>query len=411
MTHLRSVVLSIFYVGIFLSVIDAQRCPASPVISTPANTAEPNIPFNNSNISIYNSAEVGPDNGPNRAAADTFDDAWRSGSTSAGLAGFSTPWSGGAAGTFVNGTTLFTFGVVNVSLSSVNMDSALETGPHPCAGTSLTGDASLTGAGGTSLQDSSPRPAQLAGAGTYLDPSLVGSSTTRNAFRFDFSAAVRSFGAWFGDVETRTDGFGRPAVIRFLDAAGNIIGQDVIIGTSTSAATQPVNCDSSPGGGDPTNLVGCGSKTTTFIGFVDGDLTPRIRSVILIVGDADAGVTLAGNPNNYAGSPEGGTEFLSTIGATLAATISAAPASISGRVVSSGGRGISTVSVSVVDAQTGSVRFGVTNTFGFYTFNGLAAGNDYVVSIRHKRYSFEPSSVLVNLTDDLSGVNFTSVDP
>lgn len=267
--------------------ISAQNCPAAPLLSTPANTVAAGGTFNSGGVTIYNSVEAGPDSAVNRLAADTFDDSWRAGSTAAGLNTFSAPWAGGAAGVFTNGGTLFTFNGVTVTLSSVNMSLTLTTAIHPCAGGSLTPNPSLTGAGGTDMQDSSPRPQQLAGAGTYLDAANIGATTSRNAFRFNFSTPVKSFGAWFGDVETRTDSFGLPAIVRLLDASGNIIGQDVLVGTSTASAAQPASCDSSQGGTDPSGLFGCGSKTTRFIGFVDGAPSLRVSAMLVIVGDAD----------------------------------------------------------------------------------------------------------------------------
>ncbi|MGQ0541252.1 MAG: carboxypeptidase-like regulatory domain-containing protein [Blastocatellia bacterium] len=399
--------ISFLILAVSLSIrVDGQICSAAPTIPTPANTVSASGTFNNSNITIFNSDEAGPDNPGNRTTADTYDDAWRTGSIAAGANFFSTPWAGGAAGTFLNGGTLFTISGITVTLSSVNMDTALETGSHLCFGTSLTSDPSLAGSGGTNLQDDSPRPAQLAGSGTYLEAVNTGDLTSRNALRFQFSSDVRSFGAWFGDLETRTDLFGRPAIIRLLDVNNNIIGQDILVGTST--ADQPNDCDSTQTGRDPFGLSGCGSKTTRFIGFVDNDVTARVRTMLVIVGDADAGLT-AGNPNEYNGSPEGASEHLSMIGATLGIAPTAANASVSGNVLTSSGFGIGRALVTATNPLTGETASTMTNIFGEFTIESLPTGNFYFISVHHKRWTFAEPTRAVQLEDNVFGIDFTAL--
>ena len=81
----------------------------------------------------------------------------------------------------------------------------------------------------------------------------------------------------------------------------------------------------------------------------------------------------------------------------------AAPVSVSGRVVSLKGRGIAGASVNVTD-QSGSSRMVRTNSFGYYLFNDIAAGETYVLSVSHKRYVFSPR--VVSVSKDLSGFDF-----
>ena len=61
------------------------------------------------------------------------------------------------------------------------------------------------------LQDCAPRPQSLYD-GSRPQPrfwnALYGASTDLNAVMFEFPQPVRAFGAWFGDLETRTDGHG-----------------------------------------------------------------------------------------------------------------------------------------------------------------------------------------------------------
>jgi hypothetical protein len=77
----------------------------------------------------------------------------------------------------------------------------------------------------------------------------------------------------------------------------------------------------------------------------------------------------------------------------------AAEATLSGRVVNARGRAIARTVVSLTDAD-GTVRQAMTNSFGYYRFSELEAGQTYVVQARHKQYVFAP--LTVNLTDNLT---------
>jgi hypothetical protein len=87
-------------------------------------------------------------------------------------------------------------------------------------------------------------------------------------------------------------------------------------------------------------------------------------------------------------------------GATAVSTFS-----ISGRVFTSSGMPIRGATV-VMQDQANNTRFALTSPFGFYTFDGVAAGS-YTLSISSKRYSFDPQNVQVN--SNLSDINFTAL--
>ena len=78
--------------------------------------------------------------------------------------------------------------------------------------------------------------------------------------------------------------------------------------------------------------------------------------------------------------------------------------SISGRVVTSSGMGLSNASVTLSGANNFSSTF-TTGTFGYFAFDGVPAG-DYVVSVRAKRYSFSPQNV--QASGNVTGVNFVA---
>jgi trimeric autotransporter adhesin len=250
-------------------------------------------------ISEYISPEVYGSSVAARSLTDTLDDNWRN----AVFPQTSPSWSGTNINTISNNeSNLFTINGVDVGVALVNVDTS-----GNCSGTVNTGSPpQLTNF--LTLQAGAPRPASLY---NNTSPSSYwaeggGLNTNRNGALFTFSRPVSAFGAWFGDLETRTNG-GTPAILRLLDAAGNRIGKDIAIApTNISNGGGFVSVDQSQCGG-ATNPNGCGNNTTRWIGFIDA--TARVKQALVIVGDDDS----------TAGSNNGNQESLSFIGANLIA--------------------------------------------------------------------------------------------
>jgi hypothetical protein len=78
----------------------------------------------------------------------------------------------------------------------------------------------------------------------------------------------------------------------------------------------------------------------------------------------------------------------------------AAPASVSGRVLTFDGRPVSNSVVSLADIE-GNIVSARTGTFGYFTVD-VHAGQTYVLSIRHKRYTF--ATQLIQVTDNVTGL-------
>ena len=183
-------------------------------------------------------------------------------------------------------------------------------GPSPTAGT-----ATCTTAG-TSLQGGAPRPTSLesnaacsTSAGfAYAEVGGAGEGTTRDAVEFTFSRPVLGFGAWFGDLETRTDGQGVPAVVR-LYGSGGVLLSDRQVQPGPTYLPQS-NCSNT--------YTGCGNNTTRWLSFVADPDEPVTRMVV-IVGDDDAGGTAVDEGLGFIGP----TLDLST--ATISLTKSARP--------------------------------------------------------------------------------------
>ncbi len=81
----------------------------------------------------------------------------------------------------------------------------------------------------------------------------------------------------------------------------------------------------------------------------------------------------------------------------------AAPVSVSGRVLSSSGRGVSGATVYLLD-QEGNSRQTAANPFGYYRFEGVQVSKTYVINVFSKRYSFGQQVVSVN--EEIVDLNF-----
>jgi len=89
----------------------------------------------------------------------------------------------------------------------------------------------------------------------------------------------------------------------------------------------------------------------------------------------------------------------------LAALPLAAGVSISGRVITSEGRGVRNARVSLTD-HLGESRFVLTGPRGEFEFTDVPTGATYVVTVAARRFTFEPQVISVN--DSISDLVFTA---
>ncbi len=224
------------------------------------------------------SGEVSGNSAAARTAVDALRTSWVTDVAAGGYTApspmvLSTP--AGSAVTGVIGTTAVG---TTVSVERTRY-SASATAPVFVSASPNPGTAACTNSG-LSMQGSAPRPASLNGnpacangSGTvYTESGGIGESTTRDGVSFTFSRPVWAFGAWFGDVETRTDGLGVPAIVRLLDDNGVLVDEFVV---EPVGATQSLCSNLS---------AGCGNNSTRWVGFT-GVLA---SSMVVIVGDEDA---------------------------------------------------------------------------------------------------------------------------
>ena len=89
----------------------------------------------------------------------------------------------------------------------------------------------------------------------------------------------------------------------------------------------------------------------------------------------------------------------------------AANATISGRVITAQGLGISRAQITVASPQTGVTKVAMTNPFGYFSIGDLEVGHLYVVSAAHKSYVFTVPQHSFMLGEDVAGLVFAAVDP
>ncbi len=84
----------------------------------------------------------------------------------------------------------------------------------------------------------------------------------------------------------------------------------------------------------------------------------------------------------------------------------AADVSLSGLISNTNGQGIRNIRVTISGGNLAEPRTALTGSFGYFRFDGLRAGQTYVVHVSGKRYVFAESSRVVTLVDELADVDF-----
>ncbi len=102
---------------------------------------------------------------------------------------------------------------------------------------------------------------------------------------------------------------------------------------------------------------------------------------------------------------EGDPQAMTNTGQFTVMGTTAAGAAIGGRVMTESGRGIRSVRITLTDSS-GNVRTATTTAFGYYRFKDVPAGQTYIVSAFGKRYTFSQPSQVLNITGNLTDINF-----
>ncbi len=85
----------------------------------------------------------------------------------------------------------------------------------------------------------------------------------------------------------------------------------------------------------------------------------------------------------------------------------AASVSVSGRVLTANGRGISRARITITNPN-GETRTALSNPFGYYRFQDVEIGQSYVLGISSKRYTFANPTRVIMVNENLEGEDFMS---
>jgi len=86
----------------------------------------------------------------------------------------------------------------------------------------------------------------------------------------------------------------------------------------------------------------------------------------------------------------------------------AAQATLSGRVTTANGAGIRNAIISISGGDLPETRYSRTSSFGYYAFEDLTVGQTYIVMIQSKRYTFTAPTRVVQVNDNIDGVDFVA---
>jgi subtilisin-like proprotein convertase family protein len=89
----------------------------------------------------------------------------------------------------------------------------------------------------------------------------------------------------------------------------------------------------------------------------------------------------------------------------------AAGASVSGRVVTPDGRGVSRVKVSILNITTNETLTTLSSSLGYFSFNDLPVGNSYVLTVENSKYLFASNTQTFTLNGDLADIEFVAEIP
>lgn len=118
------------------------------------------------------------------------------------------------------------------------------------------------------------------------------------------------------------------------------------------------------------------------------------------MGQGNAGSTAAG----------GGFHLIDGLWAIENQTPSSPFAIVSGQVTLSNGVGLPRVLVTATNPTTNARYETFTEAHGVYALGGIPTGANYVITVSHRRFEFEPASVPLFISQDRAGLNFTAAE-
>ncbi len=197
-----------------------------------------------------------------------------------------------------------------------------------------------------------------------------------------------------------------PVIVRDIAGTGNVSVKANQGSYSNAASGLPVNRLArwwqieNPGGGVTSSNILFGYNDADISGVESGYRAYRISG-----GNANL-ITSTVNIYSNRVTANGVTGFSDW---TLAQGVStAASVSVTGRVLTSEGRGITNAIVTITD-QNGNQRSAITGRFGTYRFGDLTSGETYVLTVRSRRFLFESPTQVISVVDNINDADFIAL--
>ena len=223
-------------------------------------------------------------------------------------------------------------------------------------------------------------------AGNFLRPSF--SNPTPNDL--DGTVFPNAFYNLIGNAST-SGGIGN-------NSNGNIVGNNGSGTISISTVIETTLTDN--GGTTPTHRL---PATSPAVDKGSAASTNLAEFLLPPVNTDQRGITrpydnpLIGNANSGDGSDIGAFELQAP---------TAAAVSVSGKVLTSDGRGLRNAIVILTDSG-GNQRQARTSSFGYFLFDEIRVGETYIFEIKSKQYIFD--SQVISVTDEISDLNFIAL--
>ncbi|MEP6900146.1 MAG: carboxypeptidase regulatory-like domain-containing protein [Actinomycetota bacterium] len=142
-----------------------------------------------------------------------------------------------------------------------------------------------------------------------------------------------------------------------------------------------------PGAGTPTGNVTVTDGVNSCTGTVAAG---QCNIQLTTVGSRTLTATYTTGDANFNASPAS-----AGVSHTVNAAPTAASVTISGRVLTSDGRGIYRARITLTNTN-GQVRTATTNSFGYYRLEGIVVGEIYTITAIHKEFEFTPQVISIN---------------
>ena len=290
---------------------------------------------------------------------------------------------------------------------------------------------------------------QILGVSAYtMTGDFTAASQTRVTITFRANSATPVL-AWGGHIATRLDWgtahstitiTGSPFHMRVLDINGSGGNQDRAL--SSGAALFPgqitIIKDARPHTSQVFGFVATGPGVSNFSLVDDGSSTansalfanltnfgsanavtvtenaPTNNYFLMQIGCVEVAAGGSGQQNTTVNVPTRTANIILEEGESVTCTFlnavpTAATAVVSGRVVDIYGGYAPNVIVSIMNLSTGVARSTRTNSFGIYQFAELPVGENYMITVSSRRYTFAFDSRTVTVMDDLTDQDFTAI--